>query len=320
MSGKQQQRFSAAEIPSLQGLTAIVTGGNGGIGKETVKQLALHGAKVYMASRSLEKGEAAIDEIKKGAGGQNLDIQFLKVDLDSIKSVQDAAKDFKNRESKLDILVCNAGLMACPYEKTADGVEIQFQTNYLGHWTLASELHDALKAGHQARNDGKVSRVVFLSSLAHTIVHYTPFAKVNYSSLDGINQGFWPEWTQMGTWLRYSQAKLAAIHNAREINRRWVDDGIRAAAVHPGMIDSELWKYTPGKSFLRKHYLQPVSDGALSPLYAATSPEIEDEGSWDVYRAEFGHKSWQTPESKDDKLAKQLWEVSEAIVRQKTVA
>lgn len=110
-SNEPKKHFTTSDIPSLAGLTALVTGGNGGIGLETVKQLSLHGAKVYMASRSQEKGEKAIEELKKSEGEKELDLHFVRVDLSDLQSVRDGARDFARREEKLDILVCNAGVM-----------------------------------------------------------------------------------------------------------------------------------------------------------------------------------------------------------------
>lgn len=314
----QEKHFSADDIPDLTGLTALVTGGNAGIGLETVKQLALHGATVYMASRSPEKGDSAITQLKKDHPDVKLDVHFQKLDLGDLQSVRDAAHEFKSKVQGLDILICNAGTMACPYALTKDGVEIQFQTNYLGHYLLARDLTDLLEAGHKRRQGGHPSRVVTLSSLAHTIIDSTPFAKPDYSSLEKVNRTFGPSVWPLATWLRYSQAKLCAIHQVRQINSKLADRGIRAVAVHPGLIDSDLWKYVPGRSIWGKRMLQPVSVGALSPLFAATSPQIEQDNSWNQYRAEFGQPASQTADSKSDELAQQLYELSERIVNEKT--
>ncbi|CAO1632857.1 unnamed protein product [Parajaminaea phylloscopi] len=317
-----KKRFSAQDIPDLTGLTALVTGGNAGIGLETVKQLALHGARVFIASRSEDKGKKAIAQLRKDHPDKDLALDFLRLDLADLQSVVDGAQELRaQRQVKaLDILVCNAGTMACPYQLTKDGIEIQFQTNYLGHFLLVRQLTDILEAGFKQRPGNHPSRVVLLSSLAHTIIYRTPFAHPDYSSLEKVNRTFGPSFTPMATWLRYSQAKLAAIHQARQINARLSSRGIQAVAVHPGLIDSDLWKYVPGRSILAKRVLQPVSVGALSPLRAATSPEIERDGTWDQYLAEYGEPAAQTPQSKDDQLAEQLYQLSEKLVAEKTTA
>lgn len=160
------QRFSVDQIPSQQGKIALVTGGNGGIGYQTVKQLALAGAKVYMASRSEEKATKAIKELKEEAEkqGKQVQIEFISIDLCSLQSAVDCAKEFSSREKSLDLLVCNAGIMAVPHELTKDGLEIQFQSNYLTHHLLFLELVPQLKAA--ASQSGTPSRVVNLSSVS----------------------------------------------------------------------------------------------------------------------------------------------------------
>lgn len=315
-----KRHFSAEDIPDLNGLTALVTGGNAGIGLETVKQLALHGARVFMASRSQERGASAIAQLRKEHPDANLNLESLRLDLANLQSVVHAANELSTKRNVqgLHILVCNAGTMACPYELTEDGIETQFQTNYLGHYLLVRELTPLLEAGAKQRQGGHPSRVVTLSSLAHNIINAVPLVKPDYSSLKRVNRTFGPSMVPTSTWLRYSQAKLAAIHHARQINARLASKGIRAVAVHPGLIDSDLWKHTYGKTLFSKRVFQPVSVGALSPLYAATSPEIEKEGSWDQYRAEYGEPASQTADSKNDELAEQLYHLSEEIVNEKT--
>lgn len=149
------------------------------------------------------------------------------------------------------------------------------------------------------------------------MISSNPFHSPDFSSLEKVNRKLGMI-ESAATWTRYSQAKLCAILQARQINARYASRGIRAIAVHPGVIDSDLWKHTPGQSLLKKYVLQPVADGALSPLYGATSPEVEKEDSWDVYRAEFGEKASQTKLSKDDKLAEQLWDLSQRLMDEKT--
>lgn len=149
------------------------------------------------------------------------------------------------------------------------------------------------------------------------MISSNPFQSPKFSDLSTVNRKLGLI-EQSATWMRYSQAKLCAILHARQINARYAAKGVHAIAVHPGVIDSELWKYTPGRSVLKKYVLQPVEDGALSPLYGATSPEVEKEGSWDVYRAEFGQKSSQTKLSQDDKLGGQLWNLSVKLMEEKT--
>lgn len=282
------KRFSTSQIPSQAGVVAIVTGGNAGIGYETTKALVSAGAKVYMASRSHEKASAAIESLKRES--PSAQVEFLQLDLSSLQGAKDSARAFREKESALHLLICNAGIMAVPYDLTNDGIEVQFQTNYLAHWVLFNELSSLMEAGARNRG-GKPSRVVTLSSFAHKFLTYSPY-KPRFDSLQDVNRRFGP-W-QFGHFYRYSQAKLSMIYFARQINERYKDKKeIRAAAVHPGFIASDLYKPVPGGSLFMKA-LAPLPDGALASLYVGTSDEVEKEDSWNQYRVTYGLPASQT--------------------------
>lgn len=150
--------YSFDQIPSQTGKFAIVTGGNTGIGKVTVRELAKKGAKVVLASRSLERGEAAKKDICSTI--TSCDVEVWSLDLSSLASVDSFAQKFLASGAQgLDMLILNAGVMACPYMETADGVEMQFGTNHLGHFFLTKQLLPALEASK--------GRVVTISSNAH---------------------------------------------------------------------------------------------------------------------------------------------------------
>jgi NAD(P)-dependent dehydrogenase (short-subunit alcohol dehydrogenase family) len=154
-------KFQASAIPDLQGKVVIVTGGNGGIGKETVRQLAQHGARVYMASRTESKAKAAIEELNTE---RPLDIHFLQIDLMDLSSAKTCAAQFLSKESRLDILVANAGVMAVPYKLTDEGIEQSFQVNHLTHFALFQLLAPTMaKTGIES---GHPARLINLSSFA----------------------------------------------------------------------------------------------------------------------------------------------------------
>ncbi|KAK0538359.1 hypothetical protein OC842_001335 [Tilletia horrida] len=309
-------KFAASEIVDLTGKVAIVTGTSpGGIGAETARQLAIHGAKVYLASRNEQKNQKTVEEITQSSPvGKTLLLETLKLDLSDLAAVRKAADEFKTREERLDILVLNAGIMGCPYSLSKDGFETQFQTNHLAHFLFAKELLPALEAGATA--SGHPSRVISLTSIGHRFERLYPFASVSFETRELVNRKFGP--SVMGNFVRYSQAKLANLLFAREWNRRIGRPGggkVMAAAVHPGVIRSNLYMYTPGGSLMLRGML-PTADGALSSLYVATSPDLETENSWDVYRGDYGLKHTDSSAARDLKKASDLWELSEDAVKE----
>ncbi|ORY84768.1 hypothetical protein BCR37DRAFT_339613, partial [Protomyces lactucae-debilis] len=245
--------YTADKIPDQTGKTVIVTGGNTGIGYETALQIALHGAKVYIAARSESRAQGAIEKIRaqKPSGS----VEWLKLDLQDLASVQAAAKAFSSKESKLDVLYNNAGIMASPYQLTKDGIESQFQTNHIGPFLFTNLLLPKLKQSTDAR-------IVVTSSSAHSM--YTA-NEDSYTSLEEVN-------SQHGsTWTRYGQSKLANVLFAMELANKFPD--IKTNACHPGVINTELSR-GPGASYGK--VVQKVMEGTMwfgsSALGAVLSP------------------------------------------------
>jgi len=167
-------KWSVDQIPDLSSKVVIVTGGNSGLGKETVKALLAHNAKVYMASRDAHKAEIVIQELKGETGKEAI---FLQLDLASLESVKSAAQEFQRQESQLHILFNNGGVMSPPIDKlTNDGYDLQFGTNVLGHFFLTTLLLPELKAGAKSSSD-HVARVINTSSQVHVI------AKLDFDAL-----------------------------------------------------------------------------------------------------------------------------------------
>ncbi|KAK4051958.1 hypothetical protein OIV83_002663, partial [Microbotryomycetes sp. JL201] len=186
-----------------------------------------------------------------------------------LSSAKSAAKKFNEQESRLDIVINNAGIAAWPYE-IKNGVEIQFY-NHLGHFALVQELLPVLQ--ETAKQPYAHVRVVTVSSAGHTV---TP--RPNFSSLDAVNA------RMISTWHRYGQSKLCNILFTLELQRRLNEDGIRCISLHPGVVDSEVLRGTMASSrilgvvcaFLSRYFFMSAYSGATTQLYAATSPEVDE--------------------------------------------
>ncbi|KAL8744092.1 MAG: hypothetical protein Q9190_003630 [Brigantiaea leucoxantha] len=262
--------------PSLAGRVAIVTGGSDGIGYVTVLRLASRGARVYIMSRSSQKAEDAIEAMKRSQPDNPLDVHFLRIDLQSLSSVQEAAQKFKAKESRLDILVNNAGIMATPYALTGDGFEQQWQTNYLSPFFLIKALLPVLSfTAAEARPRGDV-RIVNVSSDA-AFVSLAPNPDVEDPNL-GYLKGM------MAAWKRYCHSKLALVLLTHRLHTTFQTQNlaIKAYVIHPGVAETNLQASDPtfvGKTvkFLVRWGLVPGKlsreDAAKTALACATSDD-----------------------------------------------
>jgi NAD(P)-dependent dehydrogenase (short-subunit alcohol dehydrogenase family) len=225
----------------LSGKRALVTGCSAGIGIETARALAAHGAQVVGAVRDIEKAEKNTEAVRKDAknGGG---IEFVELDLSSLESVRRCADALVAKGEKFDLVIANAGIMACPKSFTRDGFEMQFGTNHLGHFVFVNRIASLFKAN---------SRLVNLSSAGHR------FAKVDLQ-----DPNF--EHTAYSEFLAYGRSKTANILFAVEFDRRHKDKGIRATAVHPGVIRTELGRHMP-----------PGSMDKLEEQIKATEPTLK---------------------------------------------
>ncbi|MBG6240294.1 NAD(P)-dependent dehydrogenase (short-subunit alcohol dehydrogenase family) [Mycetocola sp. CAN_C7] len=235
-----------AEGIELTGKRAIITGGASGIGIETAKVLAARGADVTLAVRNLEAGERTADAIIAETG--NLAVRAAKLDVSDLQSVRDFVAGWTG---PLHILINNAGIMATPEERTAKGIELQFATNFLGHFALTVGLHDALAQAGGAR-------VVALSSSGHLI---SPVV------FDDINFRFRP----YDPLLAYGQSKTASVLFAVGAANRWAKAGITVNAVMPGAIATGLQKHTGGLK-TPPEGRKTVEQGAATSIFVATSP------------------------------------------------
>ncbi|KAH9859052.1 NAD-P-binding protein [Lenzites betulinus] len=252
--------WTADHLPDLSTKVFLVTGGNVGIGRETVKQLLLKNAKVYMASRSQEKSERTIEELREETGKTAL---FLKLDLGDLDAVKKAAEEFEQRESQLDSLILNAGVLHPPPDQqvTAQGYETTFGANVIGHFLLVRLLYPMLSA---AGSEADTSRIVWLSSMAHHASHRFVY--------EAFRDG--PVCKKMDPFELYAESKLAAILLSNHLARSCAKDNVTSIAVDPGCIKSTLYRSSPWH--LRAFdwlYWYPVEYGALGSLFAGAAPE-----------------------------------------------
>lgn len=289
--------WSESDIPDQHGRIAVVTGANSGIGFETARALAARGARVVLGCRDPEKGRSAERRIREAAAGA--DVRFAHLDLGSLASVEQFAKDLSASEPKLDLLCNNAGVMMPPLGHTTDGFELQFGTNHLGHFALTGRLLPLI------RQAGEGSRIVSVSSLAHL------WGQIDFDDLN---------WERSYNATRaYGQSKLANLLFIRELARRLEARGepIVAAAAHPGSTRTELQRYSRLMHGLVALFSQQPRDGALPSLYALTAAGVRGGDYFGPGRffEMMGppRPARSTPASKDPETARQLWEVSEKL-------
>ncbi|XP_058118582.1 retinol dehydrogenase 14 isoform X2 [Anopheles ziemanni] len=282
--------FSSAR--NMEGKTVIITGANSGIGKETARDLAKRGARIIMACRNMETAKQAQDEIVKETGNQN--VVVLKLDLSSQASVREFAAEVLRTERKLDVLVHNAGFAETfRKSKSVDGIEFTMATNHYGPFLLTHLLIDLLKRSTP-------SRIVVVASELYR------FASVNLSNLNPVNT--------MPAYLYYV-SKCANIMFTRELARRLEGTSVTANCLHPGMIDSGIWRNVPFPLTLPmrliKSFFKTNAEGAQTSLYLACSEEVEGvTGKYFMDCKEAGLSAGIC----DMERARQLWEESVKIV------
>jgi NAD(P)-dependent dehydrogenase (short-subunit alcohol dehydrogenase family) len=295
-------KWTAEQIPDQSGRSAIVTGANSGLGLIVARELARAGAHVILTSRDARKGAMALDTINSVNPAGKVEIASL--DLANLASVRAFAQSFLAGGHQLDLLINNAGVMAAPHSRTADGFELQFGTNHLGHFALTGLLMPALK-------ERPGTRVVTVSSNNH---------KAGQMHLDDL-QGE----KHYARWGAYAQSKLANLLFTFELDRRLkaADLPMIAVAAHPGYSATNLQMSGPGpelRIFMRlanRLMAQSAEIGALPILYAATYPDLAG-GSYvgpDGRGEMHGYPTLVQPSdrAKDVEVARRLWEISETL-------
>ncbi|PIL34990.1 hypothetical protein GSI_02777 [Ganoderma sinense ZZ0214-1] len=286
--------FTADKIPDQSGRVVLVTGGNTGIGYETTKQMLKHNAKVYLAARSQEKAEAAIASLKEETGWEAI---FLQLDLASLASIKAASQEFLSKEPELHVLFCNAGVMWPPVDLLAtDGYDLQFGTNVIGHFYLTELLMPALLTGAKTVPDGRARVITTSSSGAY-------LGALNYSTFKDT-----PERKKLSKETLYNQSKLANCVVAREVAKRYGDQGILSISVNPGNIQTDLQRHVPRvvRAVMNTILLKPVQYGALTQLFAGTMPEaLNYNGEFLIPWARLGKPH---PDVLNDEIGKRMWD------------
>ncbi|XP_061523054.1 retinol dehydrogenase 12 isoform X2 [Phycodurus eques] len=266
-------RWSSEE--RLDSKTAIITGANTGIGKETARDLAARGARIIMACRDLERAEEARSEILEDTGNANVVVR--KLDLSDCRSIRAFAELINKEEKQVNILINNAGIMMCPYSKTTDGFEMQFGVNHLGHFLLTYLLLDLIKVSAPAR-------IVVVASVAHT---WTSLRLDDLNSENGYD-----------TMKAYGQSKLANVLFARALAKKL-------------KVQSDLWRHqhqciqVAVKIF--RIFTKTTVEGAQTTIYCAVQPGLESQSG--AYFSDCAPARCSRSASDDD-LAQELWESS----------
>lgn len=289
--------WTVQDIPNQKGQVIIITGATSGLGKEASKVLANKNATVIMAVRNTNKAEKVANEIRADFPNAQLDIRHLDLgSLDSIKSfVTDFSKDYK----QLDVLINNAGVMACPYSKTADNFEIQMGTNHFGPFALTGLLMPMLKKSTGAR-------IVSTSSIAHRQ------GNIDFSDINWENRTY-------KTNKAYSDSKIANLYFTYELSRKLAgkENAPKITAAHPGWTKTDLQKHSLLFRMLNPIFSQGVQDGVLPTLRAAFDPNAQ---SGDYFGPNKMMEMRGIPVkvssnnlSQDQMIAEHLWEVSEEL-------
>lgn len=285
----------------LDGKVVLITGGNGGIGAETAKELFKRGAIVYIACRNMEAGESVRQSIlgdKVEENGNEDLVRVLHLDLASLSSVRQCVADFRTLCGRLDILINNAGVMMCPHQRSKEGFEMQMATNHIGHFLLTTSLLDMLE-----RTRG---RIIIVSSVAHWWLIGDP----NFEDVKRSGNKYNATWS-------YSQSKLANMLFARGLSKRLAESGVTVNCLHPGVVDTPLFRHT---AFVKYPLLEWLSRplrllfekspllGAQTSIYLAVSKELEGVTGQYFSNCRPGYVS---PKAKNDSLADRLWDLSE---------
>lgn len=293
----KNSHWNSSQIVDQSGRVVVITGATSGIGKETAMVLAGKNATVMIGARNIAKANSVIKEIKQQYPRANVSVREL--DLTSLASVASFAHQVSAQYEKIDVLINNAGIMACPYTTTKDGHEIQIGTNHLGHFALTAQLMPLiLKA--------KDARIVILSSLGH-----------RWGDLD-LSDINWQK-RKYNTTKAYADSKIANLYFMYELQRRCsaLPSGPKVSAAHPGWTSTELQRHTKKIDFMNRFFAQGVDQGALPTLRAGFDEKVSSGDYYGPSRFFEMHgapiKVSSNKRSHDQDIAEKLWTLSETL-------
>ncbi|EMG50399.1 hypothetical protein SBY92_000259 [Candida maltosa Xu316] len=296
-------KFKEDKYPSLEGKVVIVTGGNTGVGFESVKSLAgSTKAKIYIFSRNKEKTLAAIKQIQlevaKEYNVANREIHFIQLDLSDLTSIKPAVEEFLSKESRVDIIINNAGVMTPPVgSKTKQGYELQWGTNVIGHHLL-QRLLDPLFIETSKTNPPGLSRIVWVASTAQLLAPEggVYWEDVNYEKL---------KVTKNVEYIIYGQSKAGNVIQARTWSRKHGNPNVISSSICPGYLDTDLQRHVSTIEMkIGGWLLHPRRYGAYTELYAALSPDVKD----GQHSISFGVPSHARKDLTSDAVGDRLWD------------
>jgi len=288
-----KKKWGVNDVTSQDGKRFIVTGSNTGTGFHIAKNLAIKGGEVILACRNESKAHQAMERIRKVR--QDSKISFEKLDLASLKSVNEFCNSIQNKYEHIDVLVNKAGVMVPPKSETEDGFELQFGVNHLGHFALTGKLLPILE-------NSQNPRIVCMSSIAHNM------GKIDFEDINCKKSKY-------KKWARYSQSKLANLIFAIELDSRLKEGGFksRAIASHPGYSATDLQRHT-GSKFMNYIIAMSAEQGSLPALFASTEDEALTYPYWGPAGGQeirgWTGKAKINRKAKDKNTAKRLWEIS----------
>ncbi|KAF6735065.1 WW domain-containing oxidoreductase [Oryzias melastigma] len=300
---------NTAALEILQGRdlsdkVVVITGGNSGIGFETARSFALHGARVILACRNLSRANKAVSLIQEE--WHKARVEAMMCNLASLRSVREFAESFKAKKLPLHILVCNAAVCTQPWNLTEDGLESTFQICHLGHFLLVQCLQEVLRRSAPAR-------VVVVSSESHRFTDLLDACgKVDLAVLSPPRKDYW-------SMLAYNRAKLCNILFSNELNRRLSPRGVTSNAVHPGnMMYTSIhrsWWLMTFLFTLARPFTKSMQQGAATTVYCAVAPELDGLGGMyfnNCFRCQPSNQA------QDQSSAASLWELSERLVAERS--